>query len=435
MTGDQKSLNRVWTVEGNTVRRLKRLFHPRPIKLKFILQLLSWEPKQFLRHYYHFVCEFIFGVQAFWHGAFSNPVAPSDLTTSPHFTLDHKPVPPIHRLIFAYANADGWRDDPGFNRYFLRAVMPSLTVEHEEDWNDRVAATRPTPGDTKEKAFHFPVLLLADRSAAFRGKMCGSLTQRTAAEAWDYMRIKNKLMGIHVGGWWAPIREAMWHFTGAEEAVVDLNRHLRQQEESPYLNSDIPEVVGVDASASKTVLPPVDAESRFQMVLHPPEKIVISYISRQRSRHRKLVEKDHLGLIEALMELVKEKNGERQAIMDTLDGGNPRDGLTRNSDEGYIPPEWEFNELYAEEMSKDDQIRAVSRTTVRMCLCVACNGADAIFQFLVGVHGNGLSHLIFMKPNRYSTVIEIFYPEGFAHDYQWTTRALGMTHIAIWNDK
>jgi hypothetical protein len=31
-----------------------------------------------------------------------------------------------------------------------------------------------------------------------------------------------------------------------------------------------------------------------------------------------------------------------------------------------------------------------------------------------------------MQPTRISTVIEMFYPQGFAHDYQWTTRALGM---------
>jgi hypothetical protein len=33
-----------------------------------------------------------------------------------------------------------------------------------------------------------------------------------------------------------------------------------------------------------------------------------------------------------------------------------------------------------------------------------------------------------MQPTRISTVIEIFYPQGFAHDYQWTTHALGMRH-------
>ena len=33
-----------------------------------------------------------------------------------------------------------------------------------------------------------------------------------------------------------------------------------------------------------------------------------------------------------------------------------------------------------------------------------------------------------------STVIELFYPEGYAHDYEWTARALGMKHFAVWND-
>jgi hypothetical protein len=40
-----------------------------------------------------------------------------------------------------------------------------------------------------------------------------------------------------------------------------------------------------------------------------------------------------------------------------------------------------------------------------------------------------------MKPTRASAVIEIFYPGGFAHDYHWTTRALGMDHYAVWNDR
>jgi len=242
--------------------------------------------------------------------------------------------------------------------------MPSLTVEHEEDWNDRVAATRPTPGDTKERAFHFPLILLADRSAAFRGSMCGSKTQRTAAEAWDYMRLKSKLMGIHVGGWWAPIREAMWRFAGAEEGLSVLDKHIRLQQEAPYLKSDIPRVRGVDTLASEGDVPPVDVDSRHQLALQPPEKIVISYISRQRTLRRKLVQEDHLGMIEALAELVERKNKERQAVMDALDGAL-RGGLRQESEEGKIPPEWEFNELYAEQMTKDEQIKATSRTTVR----------------------------------------------------------------------
>lgn len=45
-----------------------------------------------------------------------------------------------------------------------------------------------------------------------------------------------------------------------------------------------------------------------------------------------------------------------------------------------------------------------------------------------------LQHLIMMPVTPVSTVIEIFYPGGFAHDYHWTAHALGMRHFAIWND-
>jgi hypothetical protein len=33
-----------------------------------------------------------------------------------------------------------------------------------------------------------------------------------------------------------------------------------------------------------------------------------------------------------------------------------------------------------------------------------------------------------------STVIEMFIPRGFAHDYEWTAKALGHKHFGIWND-
>ena len=39
-----------------------------------------------------------------------------------------------------------------------------------------------------------------------------------------------------------------------------------------------------------------------------------------------------------------------------------------------------------------------------------------------------------MQDTRISAVIEIFCPPGFAHDYQWTTRALGMKYLGVWND-
>ena len=54
---------------------------------------------------------------------------------------------------------------------------------------------------------------------------------------------------------------------------------------------------------------------------------------------------------------------------------------------------------------------------------------------MMGVHGNGLTALVWMKPSPRSTVMEFFYPGGFAHDYEYTSRALGIAHYGFWNDK
>ena len=53
----------------------------------------------------------------------------------------------------------------------------------------------------------------------------------------------------------------------------------------------------------------------------------------------------------------------------------------------------------------------------------------------MGVHGNGLTSLLWMQPTPRSTVMEFFFPGGFAHDYEYTTRALGMVHYGFWGDR
>ncbi|KAJ6605665.1 hypothetical protein B0H10DRAFT_2167111 [Mycena sp. CBHHK59/15] len=325
--------NRVLSVDGNTV--------------------LVNEPTQFLRHFYHLVAELFFGVQALWHGAFS---APSSDPARQYMLGPHPAPPPIHRVIFARSNADGWRDGPGFNAYFMRAAFPAVTVEVQEDWEDRVTIT--TSGN---RAWHFPLVLLTDRSASHRGPVCGSQTQRIAAEAVEAMRAKGQLVGARVGGWWEPVRSAVLRFAGAEYDILP--------------NAD-----------SQVVLSDDTAEGDLQLPM--PAKIVVTYISRQSAGKRKLTPESHAGLVAALEELVERK------------------GAT-----------WELDVMEAEKLTKDEQLRIIARTTI-----------------LLGVHGNGLSHLVFMPPTRISTVIEMFYPGGFAHDYQWTTHALGMTHFAVWND-
>ncbi|KAH7888636.1 hypothetical protein F5I97DRAFT_1935123 [Phlebopus sp. FC_14] len=328
---------RVWSVEGNT--------------------LLFNDPPQFLAHYYHFCAELLLGAWSFWTGA-----------TYP------EPPPPIHRAIFPHSSSAGWRDRPGFNSYFLRAAFPSLTVEVEDDWNDRTISTSAAIDSGIHRAWHFPYLLLADRSAAFRGKRCGAQNQRTASESVDGLIARSKLDPY--GRWWRSIKSAVWRFAGAMD--VDVNNYGLGRR-----------AIGDQLLNTRSI--------EFEET----DKVVITYISRQSVR-RRLIPEDHATLVKELEDLVARKNTEIK-------------GMRASSGKGA--KEWELNVVRAENLTKDEQVRIAARTTI-----------------LLGVHGNGLSHVILMPRTRVSAVIEMFYPRGFAHDYEWTARALGIRHFAVWND-
>ncbi|KAL7422875.1 hypothetical protein Q5752_002172 [Cryptotrichosporon argae] len=113
---------------------------------------------------------------------------------------------------------------------------------------------------------------------------------------------------------------------------------------------------------------------------------VVTYISRQNSR-RRLTPESHADLVAAL---------EARAL--TAD--------------------FELVVVEAERMTKEEQFALAGRTTV-----------------LVGVHGNGLTHLLWMPATPRSAVIEMFFQGGFARDYQWTAQALGVRHFAVQYDQ
>ena len=120
---------------------------------------------------------------------------------------------------------------------------------------------------------------------------------------------------------------------------------------------------------------------------------VITYVSRQTWGRRSLRDADHKVLVAALMELKR--------------------------DYGY-----EVNVVEMENLTAAEQIRISGRSTAsghvqppsRVTL------TRITLQILMGVHGNGLTALTWMKASTESTVMEFFLPGGFLSDYGWYVR-------------
>ncbi|KAF9458387.1 hypothetical protein BDZ94DRAFT_1173734 [Collybia nuda] len=115
------------------------------------------------------------------------------------------------------------------------------------------------------------------------------------------------------------------------------------------------------------------------------DRPLVTYISRQ-GGGRRLRQDDHDGLVNALKEL-------------------ERAGLCH------------FHVPQMEKMSLNEQLQLIAKTTI-----------------LVGVHGNGMTHQLFMPSSPRSTVIEIMYPPSYVFDYEMLARNVGHRHYAVWND-
>ena len=203
--------------------------------------------------------------------------------------------------------------------------------------------------------------LLADRSAAFRGEWTAP-TARTVANA------------LYVGEasrwWWEPIRRQVLRFSGVSDEVI--NRNLEGFGAADPAIPIQPHIVGPEIADYQPLEPAGD---------YAP---VITYISRQRSR-RHLTSDSHAELVKAL-----EDRAERLG--------------------------WILLIVEAEYLSKEEQFALAGKTTV----CSIKYGCVWILntrvQIMLGVHGNGLSHLLWMPATPRSAVIEMFYPGSFARD-------------------
>ncbi|KAG8680363.1 hypothetical protein FRC11_002593 [Ceratobasidium sp. 423] len=176
------------------------------------------DPLQFINHYYHFAAELLMGT---WRMLASY---------DPHVNArgEYTKVPTLARAIFPHVEPKVWRDGPSFNQFFHYAVWPGLGMEFNDAWEDRVKLKRSSdPADPNNKtphAFLYEKVLLADRSASFRGAYC-SVNARTVSEAVEATRsdLENG-PGIDKGKWWwEPLRRTVLRMSSVDQAIQDLS--------------------------------------------------------------------------------------------------------------------------------------------------------------------------------------------------------------------
>lgn len=152
--------------------------------------------------------------------------------------------------------------------------------------------------------------------------------------------------------WWEPVRRQVLRFAGTPEDVLDRNLE-------GYGAVDPAELYH-DPGLKRKLAKPIKAVDHNS-------KPLVTYISRQSSR-RRLTPESHADLVQALEAHSAAKG-------------------------------WDLKIVEAEKMTKEEQLDLAARTTI-----------------MLGVHGNGLTHLLWMPATPRSAVIEMFVVDGFARD-------------------
>ncbi|KAG9083404.1 hypothetical protein FRC06_004551 [Ceratobasidium sp. 370] len=284
---------------------------------------------------------------------------------------EYTQIPTPARAIFPHVEPKVWRDGPRFNQFFLHAVWPGIGLEFKDAWDDRVALTKSsTPSAPRNPAPH----------AYLYQKLL--LVDRSASFRGQHCGVNARTVSEAVEATRKDLEggpgkdKGRWWWEPARRRVMKM--------------------AGVHEAIQDLSLWWYGGEEDVKKLQEGLEggkpTVVITYISRQTAGRRKLIQADHEVLVAALEDLVARKNAE-----------------------GVRP--WHLEIVEAEHLSREEQVRLAARTTV-----------------MLGVHGNGLTHLLLMPLSPLATVIEMFYPGGFARDYQWTSTALGMRHYGIHND-
>ncbi|KAJ6571535.1 hypothetical protein B0H19DRAFT_988134 [Mycena capillaripes] len=299
--------------------------------------VIVYDPAQYVGHFYHWFGEIILGA---WR-VYSHILLDQDRAGAQKAL----PLPLPSRFILPFIATDGWRDKAGLDGPFMRAAFPGAPIECAGYWRDLAAL-----GTTVV----FERAMVINRAVAHRHPN-GGVWYKMIAGAMNVSAPKD---------FWAPVREELWRNTLGVGAVSPGHGAVEVEDAIP-----LPEGVQSEPADKPSALPRV------------------TYISRQGSG-RRLIEADHLALIDALRALEEEGVCEVKVV-----------------------------QMEKMETGLRGQVELVKGSTI-----------------LVGVHGNGLTHQIWMPPSRLSTTIEILIPNGYVFDYEILARNMGHRHYAVWND-
>ncbi|TFK25331.1 hypothetical protein FA15DRAFT_693824 [Coprinopsis marcescibilis] len=296
--------------------------------------VILYDPPQFMHHFYHWWGEIILGM---WRVYSTLVFGPGEGLgeDSGMKSLNSLSLP--SRFILPAIQGKEWRDRAGVIGPLMRAAFPGALIETSDYWEDLIDL---------ETTVVFERAMIINRYNAHRHpnnnrwfKMIAGAMSLSAPE-----------------GYWEPIRKSILRNTLGYIPFVDSQARV--------VESSVP-----------------DSQEDREYRNRP----VVTYISRQNAR-RRLVEEDHLRLVESLKQLEEE-------------------GLCRLE----IPA--------MERLNIKQQLEIGARTTI-----------------MVGVHGNGLTHQLIMPPSLRSAVFEIFDPPSYVFDYEMLARNLGHKHYGVQND-
>ncbi|TFK25335.1 hypothetical protein FA15DRAFT_668561 [Coprinopsis marcescibilis] len=305
-----------------------------------------YDPAQFMHHLYHWWGEIILGMVRVY-----STLAYGEGTPSKNVTLSLESLPPPSRFVLPAIHGNEWRDKPNLIGPLMRAAYPSTGIEKADYWNDL--------GNLNE-TFVFERSMVINRWAAHK---------HPNGKRW-YKMIAGTMELTVPNGFWEPIRK---NIVGNILGYVPFVNSLGQVEKSSL-------------HLLKDKASPQAQQHKNNLISESDVKPLVTYISRQGSGNRRLVEEDHLRLVESLRALEKE-------------------GLCK------------FEMPAMEKLSIKQQLNISARSTI-----------------LVGVHGNGLTHQLFMPASLRSAVFEILDPPSYTFDYEMLARNVGHKHYAVQND-